>query len=176
MNFYITDIQNYVTLRLIGLFNNQQSNQNQRNNVLCLLSHIWVLTAEPVNWQVSDTIYIFTVAKIEKAWCKCILKGFISSKLVRNDALNVDVLCLFRWHHILRWRDAISTRDVRRTAAALSRRFLVIHSLKWHSAPYSRCKLRLNPILQTLNTIYQMMSLFFSGLRHVINIVWPHVT
>ena len=34
---------------------------------------------------------------------------------------------------------------------SFSRRFLVIHSLKGHSAPFSMCKLHLHPILHKLN-------------------------
>ena len=117
--------------------------------------HQWIkVTFSQVKWyrinsQVSDTIYIFTAVKMEKTWCKCILKRFISRKLVTNDALDVDILYLFQWRHILRWSNARQADGHSRRLPLVADVF-VIHSLKGQALLFSICKLRLHP-LNTMN-------------------------
>ena len=85
---------------------------------------------------------IFTVAKIKNSRHKHILKNLIYRMLVRNDTLYINVLRLYQRRHVLLWCNSISACYIRPTANRfLSRRFLLIHSLKWHSAPFSSCKL-----------------------------------
>ena len=67
-----------------------------------------------INSQVSDTIYIFTV-KIENCKHKYLLKDLLSNILMKYDTLDVNVSLSYQ-RHILRWRNAFSARDVRRTA------------------------------------------------------------
>ena len=54
-------------------------------------------------------------------------KGKKLYNIVRNDALDVNVLREYRWRHVLHWCNAISARDVRRTAAAYGFLLWFIH-------------------------------------------------
>ena len=111
-----------------------------------------------INSQVSDTIYVFTVAKIwkylaqmhfkifgkwEASWKWCyehwrVLTFLPMMSLIAR--LNVFFLQLTSGRLLL-------------STDFLTLRILKINSLKWYFAPFSWCKLCLHPKLSALNTL-----------------------
>ena len=89
-----------------------------------------------------STIFIFTVYKkrafYEFSTCP---KGLKCSILVWNYGEDVNVLRSNWWHHLLRWRNAFSARDVRWTITDCSiflDRFLEFHRFKCYLGSFSR--------------------------------------
>ena len=114
-----------------------------------------------INSQVSDTIYVFTVAKIwkflaqmhfkrfgkwEASWKWCYGYWRVLTFLPMMSLIARLIFYLFFFLQLSSGRLLLPTDF-------LTLRLLEIHSLKWYFAPFSRCKLCLHPELSPLNTL-----------------------
>ena len=109
-----------------------------------------------------STIFIFTVCKKKQAFYEfskksLAQKGLKCSILVWNYGEYVNVLRSNWWRHLLRWRNAFSSRDVRWTITDCSiflDRFLAFHRFKCYLGSFSRyITVFFYPILYPLNTL-----------------------
>ena len=104
------------------------------------------------------TIFIFTVSKnrtFYEFWVKSLGKGLKCTILVWNYSEDINVPRWNRWRHLLRWPNAFSARDIRRTitAAFSLRRCLALYCFKCYLASFSRYKTMFYQILCPLNTL-----------------------
>ena len=110
-----------------------------------------------VNSQVSDTIYVFTVAKIWKFLAQMHFKRFgkweASWKWCYGHWRVLTFLSMMSLIVRLIFFLQLTSGSLLLPTDFLTLRLLEIHSLKWYFPPLSRCKLCLHPKLTLLNTL-----------------------
>ena len=110
-----------------------------------------------INSQVSDKIYVFTVAKIWKFLAQMHFKMFgkweASWKWCYGHWRVLTFLPMMSLIVLLNVFFLQLTSGRLLPTDFLTLRLLEIHSFKWYFAPFSRCKLCLHPKLSPLNTL-----------------------